>query len=402
MTRLPGLVLVVLLLAFGQQLARPRSAPVVRPAATPGLAAAVAQERRIRDLDLAFYTARAARDPGGSLDLVRLGGLYLQRHRENGGAADLQLAEEAALRSTENRAERNPGAWQILAAVRMSRHRFADALAAVDRILAADPDNTGARATKGEILLELGRYGEADRLFTGLTLQRTAPNVAPRYARWLELRGRAGRAARLLEDARLAAARGMDVPREQQAWFDLRLAELALKFEDAGRAARWADSGLARIPDDPRLLTAKARALLALDQPKQALALADSALGLRFDPATLIVVAQAREQLGDTALAGQYRRVLAASLAADPGAVHRGWSLYALDHGANADSVAAVARTDLLSRRDVYGLDLYAWALHRAGRHAEAAVAMAEARAIGTEDPMLDRHAAAIATLVKP
>lgn len=401
MNRIPGLLLLALAV-IGGSVARSRfTASVARRAAAPDAAALVARERRVRDQDIAFYAARVARDPSGAIDLARLGGLYLARHRETGSASDLALAESAALRSAGNRGTRNPAAWQVLAASRIARHRFVDALTAVEQVLAGDPDNAGARAAKGEILLELGRYPEADRLFTGLTLRRTAPGIAPRYARWLELRGRAGRASRLLEEARIAAANDLATPREQLAWFDLRLAELALKFEDHREAVRWADSGLALVPDDARLLSTKARALLGLGRPEQAVRLADSALGIRFDVATLIVLASSWEQRGDTALAGEYRRILAANLAADPANVHRGWSLFVLDHGGNADSIATVARDDVKVRPDTYGFDLYAWALYRAGHIAEAAAAMHRARAAETEDPLLDRHAAAIAAAAR-
>ncbi len=396
MTRLPGLLLLSLVVVGGGMARSRHSASVARQAATPEAASVVARERTVRDLDIAFFAARAARDPSGAIDLARLGALYLQRHRAAGNASDLAMAEEAASRSTENRADRNPAAWQILAATRMARHQFAEALTAIEPVIAADPDNAPAKATKGEILLELGRYSEADQLFMGLTLRRAEPSIAPRYARWLELRGRAGRAGRLLEEARIAAANGLATPREQLAWFDLRLAELALKFEDHRSAIQWADSGLVQVPDDARLLSTKARALLGLGRPEQAVTLADSALGIRFDVATLIVLATGYEQLGDSGLAGQYRRILASNLAADPTSVHRGWSLFLLDHGGNADSIAAVARNDLEARPDVYGFDLYAWALHRSGRAAEAAAIIARAQAVGTEDPLLVRHAAAI------
>ncbi len=391
MTRSTG-VLLVAIVAGGMAQSTP--ARLDRRAVPPDPAVIVAEERRIRDADIGFYAGRAEHDPTGTLDLARLGALYLERHRETGSSSDLDLAERAAERSAAN--GRNRAAWQVLIAANIARHRFVAALDAGDRLLALDPGHAGARATKGEILLELGRYPEADRIFTGLTVQRTALNVAPRYARWLELRGRARRAERVLEEARLRAATVPGVPREQLAWFDLRLAELALKFQNPGQAVRWADSGLATLPGDPRLLTAKARALLDLRRPEPARALADSSLGIRFDPATLIVLAQSFDELGDTALAAAYRQILASTLAASPGNVHRAAALYLLDSGVNPDSVARIAKGDLSDRPDGYGFDLYAWALYRAGRYREAKEAMAVARNVGTEDPLLDRHAMAI------
>ena len=73
-----------------------------------------------------------------------------------------------------------------------------------------------------------------------------------------------------------------------------------------------------------------------------------------------------------------------------------------MDHGGNADSIATIARNDLTVRPDVYGFDLYAWALYRGGHFAAAAEAMSMTRIAETQDPLLDRHAAAIAAARKP
>jgi len=51
---------------------------------------------------------------------------------------------------------------------------------------------------------------------------------------------------------------------------------------------------------------------------------------------------------------------------------------------------------ELKTRRDVYGYDLQAWALHKDGRDPEARVAIRRALAWGTLDPQLVRHAAEI------
>ena len=56
----------------------------------------------------------------------------------------------------------------------------------------------------------------------------------------------------------------------------------------------------------------------------------------------------------------------------------------------------AQAEAELTTRRDVYGWDLYAWALHHSGRDAEARVAMREALRWGTEDVALHAHATAL------
>jgi hypothetical protein len=57
-------------------------------------------------------------------------------------------------------------------------------------------------------------------------------------------------------------------------------------------------------------------------------------------------------------------------------------------------------REELRTRRDVYGYDLEAWALHALGKHAEAWASATRALSQGTEDEQLLRRAAAIAQSV--
>lgn len=82
--------------------------------------------------------------------------------------------------------------------------------------------------------------------------------------------------------------------------------------------------------------------------------------------------------------------------AAPPKAWHRQWRLALLDANHQVPTVLAQAEAELTTRRDVYGWDLYAWALHRSGRDAEARVAMREALRWGTEDIALRAHATAL------
>jgi tetratricopeptide (TPR) repeat protein len=101
--------------------------------------------------------------------------------------------------------------------------------------------------------------------------------------------------------------------------------------------------------------------------------------------------------LGDTARAAEYARTMEVAAGQQPGAYHRAWSLFLLDHGRQVPQVLAAARAELAGgRRDVYGYDLLAWALHKDGRAAEARAAMAGALAQGTQDATLLYHAGMI------
>ncbi|MBK7596509.1 MAG: hypothetical protein IPJ11_15025 [Gemmatimonadetes bacterium] len=84
-------------------------------------------------------------------------------------------------------------------------------------------------------------------------------------------------------------------------------------------------------------------------------------------------------------------------IAGVPGtAWHRQWRLALLDRGRQVPTVLAQAEAELATRRDVQGYDVYAWALHKAGRDAEARVAMTQALRWGTEDRLLEAHAKAL------
>jgi tetratricopeptide (TPR) repeat protein len=63
-----------------------------------------------------------------------------------------------------------------------------------------------------------------------------------------------------------------------------------------------------------------------------------------------------------------------------------------LDHQRRVPEVLAQVQEEIRTRRDIYGWDLLAWALHHAGRDREAFPAMAHALTLGTEDAMLFYH----------
>ena len=365
------------------------AAAVRRPiprAPAPAALCALARERWIRDEDIEFYRRRILADTTGALDLLRLGALYLERSRESGEESDLVAAESAARRSLANRAARNDAAWRLLASALLGQHRFLEARAAAERLVTLDPDDAPRRAILGEIELELGNYAEADRIFSRLTPERYSLPLAPRYARWLELRGHAAGARRLLEWARDAASRNEATPLGQRAWYELRLGELALRFGGLDEARGRLDAGLDLVPDDWHLLAARARLALVMRDFRAAVELGDSSLGRHLDPATLAAVGDAWRARGDTAQAEQYYRAMEASTRAPRGGFHRAWYLGLLDHDRRVPEVLAAVTKDQETRRDVYGYDLLAWALYKSGRIPEARMARSLPDAVSGRD----------------
>jgi tetratricopeptide (TPR) repeat protein len=351
-----------------------------------------ATQARVRDLDIAFYAQRAERDPTAAADLGHLAALYLQRARDTGSNDDLLRAERVARLSLSHRAAHNGRARAILASALVAQHRFVEAREIAVELLVLDPERTSYLSLLAEIDLELGRYDEAKQLFGRLWLYRSDLAIAPRLARWEELQGHTEQARQLLLQASRDAARRADLPPGQQAWFHLRVGDLALRNGHLSAAERAIEAGLASLPEDHRLLAARARLEAARHRWRLAISYGERAIASALDPATLGLVADAYAALGDSAKASEYQRVMELTVRSQLGPFHRAWSLFLLDHERDIETVLTKARGELESRRDIYGYDLLAWALHKSGRDAEAREAMSHALALGTRDAMLFYH----------
>jgi tetratricopeptide (TPR) repeat protein len=363
--------------------ATPRSPSVPSPA-------------RIRDLDIAFYQARTVRDPRSARDFTQLAALYLQRARETADNADLERAETTARHSLALRRGRNDEAVGVLASSLMGEHRFAEAHDVALELLVADSTSIAARGMVAEAAMELGRYDEAARLFGMLASYQADLGTAPRLARWAELRGRPDEARRLLRQALETAERRHGLPREQLAWFHLRLGDLALRTGHLTEAQGELDAGLTILPGDYRLLGARARLEAVRHRWRRAAETGELAIAHALDPATLGLLSDVWRALADSNKASEFERAMALSVLRQPGAYHRAWSLYLLDHDRDVAAVLGNVRRELESRQDIYGYDLLAWALHTAGRDQEARAPMARALMLGTQDATLFYHAGMI------
>jgi tetratricopeptide (TPR) repeat protein len=388
-----ALVLVVASLAGG---AVGASRAAAASAERANAAARARGERAALDQDIAFFEKRVAADPIGAADRGRLAALYLQRGRETGDFADYRRAEDLARRSLALRVAHNAGTYVVLASALLAQHRFTEALAAARALNARDPDVPSNQALLAEIELELGSYDAARILFDSLARSPHDLGIAPRLARWAELTGRTDVARRLLERALADARTRRDLPAEQLAWFHLRVGDFDLRHGRLAEADYVLRAGLTVFPGDYRLLAALTRLEAARGHWRRAIAYGQDAIAAVPDPATFGVISDAYSALGDTLNAAQYAKAMEVAVLGQPGQWHRAWSLFLLDHNRRVPEVLARVRAELATRRDVYGYDLLAWALHRAHRDPEARQAMNRALALGTDDPQLRAHRAAI------
>lgn len=350
-------------------------------------------DRAERDVQIRVWNQALAADPTSALVLGQLAALHLQRGREGGTFDEYVEAEKLARRSLGKRTNRNSGTAATLVSALLAQHRFVEARSVAAEMVARDPEVPEYRAALGEVSMELGDDAAADTLFRSVWAQRGTLTIAARLARWLEINDHVPEARRLLGAAQADAMRRRDVATETKAWFALRVGDLELRRGHLRAAEAAYLQGLALEPNDQRLFAAMARLAREREQYDDVIRWGERAIGMQLDPATLGLVGDAYAMQGDTEKAEEYFRTLEVAVSMQPGAYHRAWSLYLLDHGLRVDEVLRKAQEELRDRKDVYGYDVVAWALEKAGRHDEARLAMRAALRLNTPDPLLMRHA---------
>jgi tetratricopeptide (TPR) repeat protein len=354
-------------------------------------------ESEIRALDIAFYEQRIAEDSFSAADRSRLAGLYLQRARETGSYPDYERAARLAQRSLALRESHNAETYGLLTSALLAKHDFTAALRTARTLYESDTTDASHAALLAEVELEVGDYESAAAHFRTVSSDADKPSVAARLARWYEVTGRLQKAQAMLRQATARMARSSDVPREQLAWFQYRLGELYLRAGQHREADSSFHRALAALPTDYRALGGLTRLSAATGHWNAAIDYGSRAIAVQLDPATLGTMSDAYAALGDTAQARSFADAMAVAALSQPGAIHRAWGLFLLDHDRDVARVLREARTDIAKRRDVYGYDLLAWAAYKSGRFDEARAAATAALSQGTEDPMLFYHAGMIA-----
>jgi Flp pilus assembly protein TadD len=358
------------------------------------------RERANRDVQIRVWHQALDADSTSAIALGQLAALHLQRAREGGSWDDYLTAESYARRSLGKRTFRNAATASTLVSILLAQHRFTEARDVAVELVRREPDVPQYRATLAEVAMELGDDAMADTLFRSVWSDRGSLTIAARLARWLELTGHVRQARAVLTTAATAAFAQRELATETKAWFALRQGDLELRAERFAAAEAAYRQGLVFEPNDPRVFAALARLAAAQHRPREVIRWGEQAIGLQLDPGTLGLIGNAYQERGDTAKANEYLRTMQVAVSLQPGAYHRAWSLYLLDHDLQVAEVLQRAEGELRERKDVYGYDIVAWALHKSGRSDDARAMMRRALRLGTPDPLLRRHAAAIGVTV--
>jgi tetratricopeptide (TPR) repeat protein len=331
---------------------------------------------------------RLERLPNDWKTWAELGLAYVQRARTTGDQADYPRAEQALARSLAIRREDNAIALTGQGALAAARHDFPAALRHGRAALAVDPYRAAALGVVADALTELGRYPEAFA-----TVQRMVdlrPDTAS-YARasytW-ELRGDVGRATDAMRRALDAAPDPAD-----KAFARLHLGELAFGTGDLDTATTHFTEGLRLVPEHPPLRVALARVRAARGDTAGAVAEFRAVLTAVLEPAYVaelgdLLTASGQPEAG----AQEYARARAAWAEearnghppeADP-------ILFAADH---RDTAALDAARRLhAGQPGIAAADAMGWALHAAGRPAEALRHADRALELGTRSASMHYH----------
>jgi tetratricopeptide (TPR) repeat protein len=349
----------------------------------------------------AFWSARAEAHPRDFVSSTRWAAAEIELARATGDVTRYLAAREALDRALAAHPGHAP-ALGLRGAVLVALHDFDAAAAHAREVLALDSADPVALATLGDASLAAGDMDIARGAYEQLSVVADSAAARVRSGHLAFVDGDpAGAVAAAHAALEAAVAEGAEGP--GLAWYRHQLADTLAATGDLPAAA---DEWAAALRDDPASALARwglARVAAADRRWDEAIDHLDVAIATRPSPefvARRADLYRLRGADGDATLERRDREtVLAiASLAGDSAGVYdRTLSLYLAGQGGDPVRALELAESELGARRDIYGYDAFAWALHANGRNEEARDAMMEALALGTRDARLLFHAGMIA-----
>jgi tetratricopeptide (TPR) repeat protein len=327
---------------------------------------------------------------GGAPLEAQLAGAYLQKVRETGDPSYYVRADGVLARAL-SRGPDDPAELVTAATLAAGRHDFAGALQLAERARAAAPDSIAAYPILVDALVELGRYGEAERTLQQLIDRKPTLAAYARVSYFRELHGDLAGAA----DAMARAVSAGGGARENLAYVQTLQGDLELGRGRFAAARRAYGAALASVPDYVPALAGRARLTAARGDLGGAIARWKQVTTLLPLPEYAIELGEAELAAGrraagrrDLALVEAQRALLAeAGVNSDVE-----FARFQADHGDPAQAVA-LARKAWAQAPSVRSADALGWALTRSGRP-EAGLRWAHrALRLGSLDPTFRYHA---------
>jgi tetratricopeptide (TPR) repeat protein len=328
---------------------------------------------------------------GGRTDrAAALAAAYLQKVRETGDASFYTRAD-ALLRQALARDPRDQGTLVQAATLAAARHDFRGALRLARRAQAVLPGTVAPLPILVDALVELGRYGDAERTLQHLVDLK--PNLAA-YARISYFRELTGDLPGAIEAMQRAVTAGGPAP-ENVAYVQSLLGGLELARGRLGAARHAYDAALAAMPayapaaagrarlaavsgDLPGAIARWRRVVARLPLPEYVIALGE----------TELAAGRATAGRRDLALVHAQQKLLAAAGVNTDVEL----AIFEADHGSPMRGVA-LAREAWASAPSVRSADAVGWALTRSGQPRAGLRWARRALRLGSLDPSLRYHA---------
>ncbi|MDQ2688298.1 MAG: tetratricopeptide repeat protein, partial [Armatimonadota bacterium] len=294
----------------------------------------------------------------------------------------------------------NQSAFNQLGLSLFTQHRFAEAQVIAAKQAALYPDNAQAWLLYSETALERGDYEVAQRALEKQPDAAKSPSVQAVQARLLDINGHPQPALKMLQQAQAEADVNPDMPRENVAWFHMRVGDELARMGRIDDAQHSYQEALALFPRDYKTLTGLTRLAAGRQDWPATISWGKKAMAIVPAPEAVVLVGDAYAAQGNTKDAeDQYRLIEAmGTLARAQRQVYdRYRSRFDSDHGRHLGEALALAQSELKVRQDIYAYDTLAWAYYKNGMFAQGGAAMKKALAHNTQDSLLFYHAGRIA-----
>ena len=350
------------------------------------------------DRRIAFWQDRLREQPQSDTAWSYLADLYELKGRQTGDLANFTSARDSYQRALDI-APLSTLPRLGLARIHSTFHEFDDAMADATTVLEQNPSANSALAIIFDAAYELGDLHIATDALSKLDSRVDSPAVTIRQAKLAFVNGDGAGAQTLATQAVTEAdARGEEGA--GLAFYDYAAAEYALLAGDLDAAKSGYDAALQELPGYALALAGEGRVAFARGDTPGAISYLERAVAAVPRPDLVAYLGSLYELSGNRPAADeQYATVefIAGLSATGSQRVYdREYSLFLADHGGDAAVAVDLAQSELETRQDVYGYDTAAWALHAAGRNAEAMRTMSSAMALGTPDAKLLIHAGLI------
>jgi tetratricopeptide (TPR) repeat protein len=329
---------------------------------------------------------RLRRLPDDATAWAELGAAYVEQARASADPQYYTQAAGALDRSVALKPSGNAPALLGQGALANARHDFGAARRFAEEAIALNPASAEAYGVLADATTQLGDTAAATAAVQRMLDLRPGVASFTRASYELELHGR-------VDDARAALVRAMEAATtaDERAFCRYHLGELAGNAGDLAEATAQYERGLVESPGNPALLEGRAKAQAAVGDVEGAIAEYDRLVQRVPSPQYQLEYGELLESAGRTAEAHEQYALLARLSAAQGQTDQLTGAYVAADHGDPAEAVR-LASAEWERRQSVFSADALAWALHAAGRDAEALPLAERADGLGRQDASLDYH----------